>query len=306
MHLNFSGIVTALTAVLLMTVSVHAAVSNSAPEIVRIWPSGAPGTTDWAGPETDTPIVVEGAPPLHIISNVTSPTLVVVRPTARTANGTGMIVIPGGGFQELWLTHEGYMVAQWLTARGITAFILKYRVRPSKTFQLPSDVRHHPEQFEAMSKTFEAKRQLAIADASQAMRYLRANAGHYAIAANRIGMIGFSAGAITTMGVILEGPQDARPNFAAPIYGAMGNEAPPKDGPPLFIAATQDDSLVPVAKSVEIFSRWNGANLPAEIHIYEHGEHGFGMLQKGRPVDDWAKAFEAWLRIDGWLTKKSL
>jgi acetyl esterase/lipase len=273
------------------------------PELVRIWPGAAPGTADWTGAETDTPLKIPGAPLLHMISNVTVPTLTVVRPSPGTANGTAIIVCPGGGFQNLAITHEGDLVARWLADRGITAFILKYRVRPSSaSLRFPTDARHHPEQFEELAKSFEAGRQIAIADGIQAMRYLRANASRFAVAPNRIGMMGFSAGAVTTMGVVLDGEPADRPNFAAPIYGTMEDRPPPKDGPPLFIAATQDDNTVPVAKSVAIFSSWTAADLPAELHIYAHGGHGFGMIKHNKPVDEWPAAFEAWLRADGWMS----
>jgi acetyl esterase/lipase len=270
-------------------------------EVIRIWPGAPPGTEDWTGPETDTPLKLPGAPPLHLISNVTTPTLTVVAPAAGTANGTAIIVCPGGGFQNLAITHEGEMVARWLADRGITAFILKYRVRPSSSFRIPVDVRHHPERFEEFAKALEGGRQIAVADGTQALRFLRANAGRFGIAPDRIGMMGFSAGAMTTMGVVLNSQPADRPNFAAPIYGAMEDTTPPKDGPPLFIAATQDDYAVPVVKSVAIFSNWTAADLRAELHIYERGGHGFGMVKHNLPVDEWTDALEAWLKADGWM-----
>jgi acetyl esterase/lipase len=270
-------------------------------EVIRIWPGAPPGTEDWTGPETDTPLELPGAPPLHLISNVTIPTLTVVAPAAGTANGTAIIVCPGGGFQNLAITHEGEMVARWLADRGITAFILKYRVRPSNSFRIPVDARHHPERFEEFAKALEGGRQIAIADGTQALRFLRANAGRFGIAPDRIGMMGFSAGAMTTMGVVLNSQPADRPNFAAPIYGAMEDTTPPKDGPPLFIAATQDDYPVPVVKSVALFSKWTAADLRAELHIYERGGHGFGMVKHNLPVDEWTNAFEAWLKADGWM-----
>ncbi len=276
-----------------------------APEVVRIWPGAAPGTEDWTGPEVDHPISLPGQPPLHMVSNITVPTLTVFRPAPGKANGTAVIVCPGGGFQFLAMTHEGEMVAHWLVDRGITAFVLKYRVRQLGPLLYPNDIRHHPENFDKFARSFEPGRQLAVIDGIQAMHYLRANAAKYGIAANRIGFMGFSAGALTTMGVVLDSAPADRPNFAAPIYGAMQDKAPPKDGPPLFIAATQDDNAVLVSKSLEIFSKWNAADLPAELHVYDRGGHGFGMLKHGLPVDDWTVAFEAWLKTHGWAGSAS-
>jgi acetyl esterase/lipase len=127
--------------------------------------------------------------------------------------------------------------------------------------------------------------------------------GFQALAPDRIGMIGFSAGAITTMGVVMIDSSADRPSFAAPIYGAMDNKTPPADAPPLFIAVTEDDPAVPATESMAIFARWNAALLPAELHVYEKGGHGFGMMHKGLPVDGWTAAYEAWLRSHGWLTR---
>jgi acetyl esterase/lipase len=275
------------------------------PEVVKIWPGIPPGTEDWTGAETDMPLTLPGQPLLHMVTNVTVPTLTVFRPAPGKANGTAVIVCPGGGFQYLAVTHEGEMVAQWLADRGITAFVLKYRVRRSAAFRLPSDIRHHPENFDAFARLLEPGRQLALADGIQAMRFLRANAAHYGIAPDRIGFMGFSAGAMTTMGVILDGTPADRPNFAAPIYGAMEDKAAPTDGPPLFIAASQDDPAVPVTKSIAIFSNWTAADLPAELHVYDRGGHGFGMLKHGLPEDAWSVAFEAWLKSHGWLPSVS-
>jgi acetyl esterase/lipase len=292
-----------VAALLCFTAGAVPSVAQSAtePEVVKIWPGAAPGTEDWTGPESDTPLNLHGVGPISMVSNVTTPTLTVYRPAPGTANGTGVIVIPGGGFQALAVTHEGSMVAQWLADRGITAFVLKYRVRPIAGFRIPADLRKHPERFAQFAHTFDSGRPIAIADATQALRYLRANAARYAIAPDRIGMIGFSAGAITTIGVATNAVAADRPNFAAPIYGALLDRVPPVDGPPLFIAVAQDDNAVPAPESINVYNRWSAADLPAELHVYEVGGHGFGMMKKNKPVDGWADAFAAWMRSHGWM-----
>lgn len=274
------------------------------PEVVQIWPGAAPGTEDWTGPEVDRPLPLRVEPPLHTVTNITAPTLTVVRPAPGKANGTAVIVCPGGGFQNLAITHEGTLVAQWLADRGITAFVLKYRVRPSGTFRIPADVRHHPERFTELAGTLEPGRRIAVADGIQAVHFLRAHTANFGITLDRVGIMGFSAGAMTTMGVVMDSEPADRPNFAAPIYGAMEEKAPQKDGPPLFIVAAQDDPLVPAIKSVAIFSSWTAADLPAELHIYERGGHGFGMLSRNQTVDNWPAAFEAWLKAHGWAGVK--
>ncbi len=272
------------------------------PEVIQLWPGAPPGTADWTGPETVSTIKLPTGP-IRMLGNVTTPTLTVVRPKPGTANGTAVIVIPGGGFMSLAIDHEGYQVADWLAARGVTAFVLKYRVRPNPNFRIPADLRKHPERFQEFMASFGAGIPIAVADATQALRYLRANASKFGILPDRIGMIGFSAGAITTMGAVLNDDPSDRPNFAAPIYGAMADKVPPKDAPPLFIVVAADDPAVPAPESIAIFNRWNTALLPAELHIYEKGAHGFGMTPQGKPVDGWTTAYEAWLRSHGWLTK---
>ena len=299
-----SAVVALCAATLLVGAAARQARAGSvAAEVVKIWPGPPPGTEDWTGPEADQLLKIPGQPVIHLVTNVTAPTLTVYRPAPGASNRTAIIVCPGGGFQNLAITHEGELVAQWLVDRGYTAFILKYRVRPSGDFRIPPDVRHHPERFDEMARKFDSGRQLALVDATQAIRVLRANAGKFGIGADRIGFMGFSAGAITTMGVAMNVSPADRPNFGAPIYGAMQDKDPPKDAPPLFIAAAQDDNAVPVGKSVEIFTRWSAADLPAELHIYEHGGHGFGLLKHKTTSDDWTAAFEAWTRSHGWADR---
>lgn len=276
------------------------------PEVVRIWPGAAPGTEDWKVVEVDRPAPVPGGPPPSYVTDVTVPTLTVFRPDPAKATGAAVIVCPGGGFQMLAFNHEGVMVARWLAARGVTAFVLKYRVKPTPGFRLPKDIRPHPEEFDQAAKMLEPSWRIAVADGIQAVRYVRANAAAYHIAPDKVGVMGFSAGAMTTMGVVTDATAAERPDFAAPIYGAMEpGKSPPKDAPPLFIAAAQDDPTVPVGKSVQIFSSWTAAGRPAELHIYETGGHGFGMLTRHKASDAWPLAFEAWLRGHGWIAPRS-
>jgi acetyl esterase/lipase len=271
-------------------------------EVIALWPGTPPGTDDGTGPETVQTYPLPGQP-IRMIGNVTRPTLTVYRPSPDKANGTAMIVAPGGGFTSLAIDHEGILVAQWLAERGVTAFVLKYRVKPNPNFRVPGDLRKNPELFSQFKATFGKGIPIAVADATQAIRQLRSNAAHFGIAPDRIGMMGFSAGAITTMGAVMNTAAADRPNFAAPIYGAMDEKAPSADAPPLFIAVTQDDPAVPATESLKIYSSWTAAGLPAELHIYERGGHGFGMRKLNLPVDGWTTAFEAWMKSHGWLDR---
>lgn len=270
-------------------------------EVVRIWPGQAPGTSDWSGPEISRPISLPGVGSFEIVTNVTTPTLTVYRPVLGKASGSAVIICPGGAFQALAWDMEGTEVAQWLADRGITAFVLKYRVRIAGQAYLAPHERKDEASFDVLLQGFKPALSIATADGLQAVRFLRANAGRFGIVPDRIGMMGFSAGAITTLGVAMDKDPASRPDFAASIYGAMDDVQPPNDAPPLFIAASQDDTTVPVTKSLMLFSRWNAADLPAELHVYERGGHGFGMRQHHTTVDGWPAAFELWLKARGWI-----
>jgi acetyl esterase/lipase len=270
------------------TGTIQAAAPQSVP-VVRIWPGAAPGTESWTGEESQADADIPGAGKVRIMTNVTVPTLSIFRPPAGLANGTAVIVAPGGAFRALAWDLDGTEIAQWLVARGITAFVLKYRVRPPQPNEKPGE-------------RFEAARAIAIADAQQGLRLIRTNAARYGVAADRIGIIGFSAGAVTAMGLALSRDASLRPDFAVTAYGGIpADQGPVGGGPPLFIVAAHDDPQVPSTESVNIFQRWTKANLPAELHLYEKGGHGFGMRPRNLPVDNWPLVLEAWLVNRGYI-----
>lgn len=291
----------ALLALALSAACALGASEAAAQDVVRIWPGAAPGTADWTGPETATDQrVPDAGRVVHIINNVTEPTLTVVRPAAGRATGAAMIVAPGGAFGALAWDLEGTEVARWLADRGVTAFVLKYRVKGADPAMLPRIqalfAKPGPDTFEQLAEILEPRRQIAVADAQQAVRTVRANAAKYGVSPDRIGMMGFSAGAMTTMGVVMESDAASRPNFAAPIYGATRKGRAPKDAPPLFIVHAEDDTTVPAGKSLEIFQAWHAAKRPAELHVYPTGGHGFGLGKPNTATTAWPQAFEAWLR----------
>jgi acetyl esterase/lipase len=274
------------------------AVRPQAQEVVRIWPGQAPGSEDWKAPEEGADVTLPNVGKIHVITNVTVPTLTVFRPAAAKANGTAMIVLPGGSFRALAWDVDGLETARWLAGEGITAFVLKYRVRP------PLKGESFGESLDDFARATKARRALAIADAEQAIRFVRSHARHYAVAPNRVGMIGFSAGAMATVEVALVKDPAVRPDFAVPMYGAaLTPQMPAAGAPPLFIAAAQDDPQLPAINSVEIFQRWTKAGLPAELHVYEKGGHGFGFRRHHLPADDWPAAFRLWLAAHDYLPR---
>jgi acetyl esterase/lipase len=266
-------------------------------DVVRIWPTQAPETEDWKAAEEGADVTLPDVGKIHVITNVTVPTLTVFRPAAGKANGTAMVVLPGGSFRALAWDVDGLETAEWLASKGITAFVLKYRVRP-------------PQQGESFGATLEdfawatrRRRAIAVADAQQAIRFIRSHARQYSIAPDRIGIIGFSAGAMATIDVALTSDASVRPNFAAAMYGAaLTQDVPSAGAPPLFIGAAADDPQLPAINSVEIFRRWSKAGLPAELHIYEKGGHGFGFRRHRSTSDNWPASFQAWLASHGYLS----
>ena len=274
--------------------------------VLNIWPGAAPGSEQSTQKEIDAELPAPGNQTTRLIRNVVSPTLTVFAPAKP--NGTALIVCPGGGYFGLMFNYEGTDFAEWLSARGVTAFVLKYRLLPT-----PVNLADQSPEMKALTASIQADfdnsyhkldagRTLAVADGKQAVRYVRRHAAEWGVAKDRIGLMGFSAGAGLTMGVLLDHDADSRPDFAAPIYGYMDDVAPPKDAPPVFIVATQADNLVPSGRSVMIYQRWNAAHLPAELHIFEQGPHGFGTRKTGLPVDQWQGLFEQWLRSRGLIT----
>jgi acetyl esterase/lipase len=201
----------------------------------------------------------------------------------------------------LAIDHEGIDVADWLNARGVAAFVLKYRLVPTamRDEDFAKQMLSLPE-----PKLKELTRQigpLAITDGQQAMKVVRERAPSWGIAPDRIGIMGFSAGGRVTTGVALEHDAESRPSFAAPIYGALWEEIiVPADAPPLFIALANDDELA-VEPSVALYGAWRAAGQPVELHIYAQGGHGFGMRKQGLPADHWIDRFGEWLAVQGFL-----
>jgi acetyl esterase/lipase len=263
------------------------------PQVVRLWPGQPPGTESWTGPEQQADAELPNLGKVHVITNVTVPTLTIFRPAK--ANGTVMVVVPGGAFRALPWDLDGIETAKWLTDRGITAFVLKYRVRPPVT--APDD-----KTFDDFVRRTQPARDIAVADAEQAIRLIRSHAKQYGVMPHRIGMIGFSAGAMTTMSVAAAKDASTRPDFAVSLYGAiLSSERPSAGAPPLFIVAAQDDPELSPTKSVGIFNRWTAAGLPAELHVYEKGGHGFAFRTHHVPSDRWPAALQAWLSSHGYL-----
>ena len=240
----------------------------------------------------------------EVVSNVTRPSLTVFTPSPETKNGTGIVICPGGGFMALSITSEGTDVAKYLVARGVTAFVLKYRLAHTgddATQEFVTLYADH-EKFEEMRKQVEP---LAAADGLAAVAYVKQHAAEWGISPDRVGIIGFSAGGAVTSEVAFHYSSESRPAFVAPIYaGGMSTDAPvPADAPPLFVAAANDDQLGLAPMSLHLYHLWSAAHKSAELHIYAKGGHGFGMRKQDLPTDHWIDRFADWLELEGFLKK---
>ncbi len=233
--------------------------------------------------------------------NVTVATLTPFLPEPSKATGAAVIVAPGGGFRTLSMENEGWQVAEALAAKGVAAFVLKYRLNQTAAdlnefAKAPSP---RPRSGPRPAPTDMATRIAPqLADANAAFALIRSNAKKWNVDPDRIGMIGFSAGAMLTMTTTLSG-SDAKPAFIASIYGGMNAVEVPADAPPLFVAIAADDPLFPVGFG--LIESWRKANRPVELHYYEQGGHGFGMYKKSTTSTGWFDAYVRWLDMHGYL-----
>jgi beta-glucosidase len=234
----------------------------------------------------------------EVVTNVAKPTLTVFRPDPSVANGTAVIVAPGGGFHALSINSEGNDVAKWLAKRGCTAFVLKYRLVPTGEDGVAEFIQKVGDR-EKMERESTPAILLAKADGLAAVEYVRSHAADFGVKPSRVGIIGFSAGGSVAGGAAFEYTSAAnRPDFAAPIYPAMDavNTAKvPADAPPIFILVAANDVFGFQKGSTALFDQWNAAGKSAELHVYAEGGHGFGMRKQNLPSDRWIERFGEWL-----------
>ena len=233
--------------------------------------------------------------------NVTVATLTPFLPDPAKATGTAVIVAPGGGFRSLSMENEGSDVARALAAKGVAAFVLKYRLN-----QTPPTMAGFEQSMAAMfagtgrppSDSWGLGPQLA--DSRAAFALVRRRAAEWHVDPTRIGMIGFSAGAMLTLQTALQAPQ-TKPAFIGIIYGPLQPVTVPADAPPMFVALAADDPLFG-GRGMGLIESWTAAKRPVEFHLYEQGGHGFGMYPKETTSTGWFEAFVRWLDMHKLLT----
>lgn len=270
--------------------------------VLTLWPNGAPGPNTTTGPEKDMTTakdaLVAGRPLVHL-GNVSVPTLTLFAPKG-TSTGAAVVVFPGGGYNILAIDLEGTEVCDWLTSRGITCALLKYRVPGTGPYP---------------------KSEAALQDAQRAVGMVRAHAAEWKIDPKRVGVLGFSAGAHLAAAVSTHYEQrlypavdaadqmSCRPDFAVVVYPGYlapeekGFEFTPdvpvtKETPPTFLVQAEDDP-VHVENAVVYFMALKKAGVTAELHVYSKGGHGYGLRQTELPVTGWPNLVDVWLKTIG-------
>jgi acetyl esterase/lipase len=272
-----------------------AAAQAAEPITLKLWPEGVPEKVTI---EAETAVKGEKDGVLRI-SNVSDPMLTVFK--AEKPNGTAVVVCPGGGYNILAYEHEGSQVCEWLNTLGVTGVLLKYRV-PRRDKENPSAA--------------------PLQDAQRAMSLTRKHAAEWGIKPDRIGILGFSAGGNLCVMTALHANErtfkadpavdvDAKPNFVVPVYPAYLVDdkdnfvlkpeiAVTKDAPPVFLVHANDDRISASASAL-LYLEYKKLGIPAELHIYAKGGHGYGMKRNGDPVNEWHTRLGEWMKSQGLL-----
>jgi len=289
---------------LLLTLTLGFTLSAGAaePKVVKLWPGKAPGETKEFGPERYLE-AKKGQIEVKRLTDVSEPTIAIYAPPADKANGTAIIVAPGGGYSILAIEHEGTQVCEFLNNLGVTAVLLKYRV-PKRAMQMPENL-------------------AALQDAQRAVSLVRSMASELKIDPTRIGVLGFSAGGnLAAWTCLTKKPMydkiDAvdekfshEPNFGILVYPAYivdkaGVLKPEfevkKDSPPMFFAHSSDDPITSEG-SVALYLALKKNGVPAELHLYASGGHGYGMKKSAHPCSSWPDRAADWLKNRGLLEK---
>jgi acetyl esterase/lipase len=274
-----------------------------AQQTIPLYPGAAPGNPAHTYPEKQ---YYSQAWRTNVVTNVTRPTLTVFKPTSGENSHSAVIICPGGGYMALSIDSEGNQVAQYLAGRGMTAFVLRYRLAPTDTDATQLFGELWANDRPKLQSMIDQDLPLAIDDGLAAIAYVRKHAAEWNISPDRVGIMGFSAGGGVTTGVAFEYKPDSRPAFVAPIYAGgedFRNQTVPADAPPMFVAAATDDNLGLAPVSVTLYEKWTAAHKSAELHMYAKGGHGFGMRKQNIPTDHWIDQFAAWLELEGFLKK---
>ena len=262
---------------LTLIISTFTAAAQKISDPILLWPGGAPGATG--------------------VSDEDKPAVIPFVPESTKRNGAAVLVVPGGGFTLRAVDHEGVLVAQWFKDHGITAFLLRYRLRPLYN------------------------RNDWMADGQRAMQFIRAHAGEYNISTDRIGAVGFSAGAnlIADMSVNAGAAKtnatdplerfSSKPDFIILAYGAMRipdnvDSTRIANLPPTFMYGTVEDRLSQ-GGMLDMYTRLYRAGAQVEAHFFQNGVHGTGFALGDPVLGQWTNLLHKWMAVGGFLTKKA-
>lgn len=262
------------------------ATTTLAEDPVLLWPNGAPGARGDGGP----PKVRISDQGDHVVSNIHAPSITPYIPAADKATGCGIVICPGGGHVELWSDHEGHTLARWFQERGVAAFVLLYRLAREEGSTYTVD--DH-----------------ALADVKRALRLVRNRADEWRVQPARLGVMGFSAGGEVAALAAMHGDAgdasaadpvnriSSRPDFQALIYpGRIGRFTVAKDAPPVLLLAGYEDRPDISRGLAELYLKYKDAGVPAELHIYAHAGHGFGLrTTNAGAVATWSDRVHDWL-----------
>ncbi|BBF72036.1 hypothetical protein SBA_ch2_5690 [Sphingomonas bisphenolicum] len=239
------------------------------------------------------------------VRNVSAATLTPFLPSPDKATGTAVIVAPGGGFLGLAMETEGFAVARWLADHGIAAFVLKYRLVPTPadfgvyTTELRAAFSGKPTGVRPPQDTPAYARDDGLA----ALALVRSRAKEWRIDPARVGMMGFSAGAFTTIVTTLSAKPGERPAFIAPIYGRLTTREVPADAPPMYAVLAADDHFF-ASQGFGLIDGWLQAKRPVEFHLYQNGGHGFGLGRPDTTSNGWIEGFKNWLTVNKLLGQR--
>ena len=269
-------------------------------KVVRLYEGPAPGSEAWTHREQESRSNLWGG---RVVFNVVNPTLSVFPAESGSANGTAVVICPGGAFFALSIESEGFDVARWLNGKGVTCFVLKYRLVECKTDDPTRELMTRGKLDDVVAPLVK----LAMGDGLAAIGHVRQHAQDYGVNPQRIGIMGFSAGGTVAASVAHNYSAATRPDFVAPIYlaynWALKANGVPADAPPMFILAATDDPLRLAPHSLDLYRDWTAAKKPAELHLFAKGGHGFGMKKQNQPTDGWIERFADWLQFQGLLKK---
>lgn len=272
----------------------------NAQEVIPLYNGAPPGSETWDWEE----MAIESLPGQKVLYNVVNPTITYYRANDSIRKKEAFLVVPGGAFHILAIENEGSEVAKFLNGLGIDAFVLKYRLVRTMGNDPMKEVAPLIGNLKALDSITAPVVKMATMDGIKALDWIHQNRERLDLQDDKVGMIGFSAGATLTMSVLLSAEQNLKPKLVAPFYlykPAVIGEVYPAVPTPMFIAAASDDGLRFVPHSIDLYKEWIAKEHPTELHIYESGGHGFGMAPKGTASDHWPSDFINWLKQHKWL-----